>query len=115
MKYTDIPLTFYLELRCDILEQFDVDVYEKGYSLGQAASHCGETFRGHGRPEEWVWSVILGILARRERARLHEFTRELEKVLYWSIQDETRHIPSAIWDWIRSDLRRLQTVRGVKE
>lgn len=99
----------YLRLRCGIFDQFDSDMFGLGLSVGAAYGRVEEAFAGAAeeRPE-WVASILLGTLARRDRAAAARHAAEAENIARWVAGEEFAALPSTVREWIRRDLRQLE-------
>ena len=99
----------YLRLRCGVLDQFDGDMFGRGLSAGAAYGRAEEAFAGAAaeRPE-WVASLLLGTLARRDRTAAARHVADAESLARWAAGDEFAALPPAIREWIRRDLRQME-------
>ena len=99
----------YLRLRCDILDQFDADMFGRGLSAGAVCGRAEEAFTGAAEERlEWVASILLGTLARRDRAAAARHAAEAENIARWVAGEEFAALPSTVREWIRRDLRQLE-------
>lgn len=99
----------YLRLRCGVLDQFDSDMFGRGLSAGAAYGRAEEAFAGAAaeRPE-WVASILLGALARRDRAAAARHAADAESLATWAAGEEFASLPRTIREWIGRDLRQLE-------
>lgn len=103
----------YLSLRCDILDQFDADMFTRGLSAGAAHGRAEEAFaEAMSAHPEWVRSILLGILARRDRAAAARHAADAEGLAQWAASDAFASLPPTVREWLRRDLRQLSAALG---
>ena len=99
----------YLRLRCGILDQFDGDMFGGGMAAGAAFGRAEEAFAGAAAEHpEWVRSILLGTLARRDRAAAARHAEEAAELARWTEGAEFGALPATVKEWIRRDLRRAE-------
>lgn len=103
----------YLRLRCDILDQFDGDMFGRGMAAGAAYGRAEEAFAGVAAAHpEWVRSILLGTLARRDRAAAARHAAEAEGVKRWAAGEAFGALPVVVREWVRRDMRQVEAAGG---
>ena len=103
----------YLRLRCDILDQFDGDMFTRGLSAGAACGRAEEAFTDAlAAHPEWLQTILLGTLARRDRASAVRHAAAAESLAEWAASDAFASLPPTVREWIRRDLRQLAAALG---
>ena len=104
----------YLRLRCDILDQFDADMFTRGLSAGAAYGRAEEAFAEAlaARPE-WTRAILLAILARRDPAAAARPASDASGLTEWTSSPAFFALPPTVQEWLHRDLRRLSAV-GLK-
>lgn len=93
----------YLRLRCDILEQVDRDMFGRGLAAGAACGRADEAFAAS--RNVWRWSVLLGVLARRDRDALVRWGEEAEAVRSWMESEDFAALPERVREQAERDWR----------
>ena len=103
----------YFRLRCGILDQFDGDMFGRGLAAGAAYGRAEEAFAGaaEARPE-WVRSILLGTLARRDRTAAARYAADAEGLARWTEGADFEALPATVKEWIRRDLRQVAAADG---
>lgn len=98
----------YLRLRCDILDQFDADMFTRGLSAGAAYGRAEEAFTEalSARPE-WTRTILLSTLARRDPAAAARHAPDAQGLPQWTATPAFAALPPTIQEWLRRDLRQL--------
>lgn len=98
----------YLRLRCGMLDLIDGEMFGRGLAAGAACGAAEEAFGAARRPE-WVRSIVLGVLARRDAEALARRAGELAEAERWVASAE---LPGTLREWVERDLRRARRAAG---
>lgn len=104
----DTETAEYLRMRCGMLDQIDGDMYGRGLAAGAACGAAEEAYGAASRPD-WVRSIVLGVLARRDPAALARRGDELAEAEKWAASAE---LPGTLREWVERDLRRARKAAG---
>ena len=104
----DTETAEYLRMRCGMLDQIDGDMYGRGLAAGAACGAAEEAYGAAPHPE-WVRSIVLGVLARRDPEALDRRAEELGEAERWVASAE---LPVTVREWVERDLRRARRAAG---